>query len=105
VINVLPPPALSSRILASAEAREAQQGCLVEAQELLRRHGIDAAALAPSGDPAKEIVAAARDRHADLIIVGHEQRRFPRPRSVSSALVRHAPCDVLVVHTTPGGTG
>ena len=52
------------------------------------------------GDPADELVCAARELDADVIVVGR-RRPFENARaelgSVSAEVVRHAPCDVLVV--------
>jgi nucleotide-binding universal stress UspA family protein len=52
------------------------------------------------GDPADEIVAAAKGRRADLVVVGAKGvsavGRFFLG-SVSTKLVRHCPCSILVV--------
>jgi Universal stress protein family len=46
-----------------------------------------------------ELIAAARDKEADLLVVGNGKTRLERALhgSVSSSLIRRAPCDVLVV--------
>lgn len=68
-------------------------------ERLLRRHVL-ATYLEPVGEPADEIVGAAEELGADLVVVG---RRGLGPLrrlvlgSVSDAIVRRAPCDVLVV--------
>lgn len=53
-----------------------------------------------SGDPADELVLAARELDADLIVVGRH-RPFESwnasVESVCASVVQHAPCDVLVV--------
>jgi nucleotide-binding universal stress UspA family protein len=52
------------------------------------------------GDPADEIVTAARDEGYDLIVVGHRGLSPIKAfllGSVSSRVVTHAPCSVLVV--------
>jgi nucleotide-binding universal stress UspA family protein len=52
------------------------------------------------GEPAAEIVKAAKDWPADLIVIGsHGCRGVARAvlGSVAEAVVRHAPCPVLVV--------
>ena len=52
------------------------------------------------GDPAEELVRAASELRADLVIVGRRGGGdAPRvePGSVSADVVRRAPCDVLVV--------
>lgn len=53
-----------------------------------------------TGDPAHEIVAAAREWGADLIVVGtHGRRGIGRMflGSVAETVLRHAPCAVLVI--------
>ena len=73
---------------------------LDDARELLIERLITARYQERVGDPADEIVGAARDLDADVIVVG---RRGPRerngagPGSVSADVVRRASCDVLVV--------
>jgi nucleotide-binding universal stress UspA family protein len=55
------------------------------------------------GDPAEVILEAAKDFDAELIVVGSKglagAARFILG-SVASSVSHHAPCDVLVVHTT-----
>lgn len=78
-------------------------------QELLAKAKDRAKALAPSaavdlllweGDPATEIVKAARQCHADLIVMGtHARGHIARAilGSVADAVTRHAGCPVLTV--------
>jgi len=52
------------------------------------------------GDPARAIVDAATEAGADLVVLGtHERGLIERMLglSVSGAVARHAPCDVLIV--------
>jgi len=52
------------------------------------------------GSPAEEIVKAARDTHADLIVIAtHGRGGLSRVLfgSVTERVVRHAPCPVLTV--------
>ena len=67
-------------------------------EQLLRRH-VSATYLQPVGDPADELVDAARELEADLVVLGRRSRSLRRLvlGSVSDAVVRRAPCDVLVV--------
>lgn len=53
----------------------------------------------PSGEPAEQLVEAARELGADLVVVGRRERLSLRGLlgSVSSTVVRRAGCDVLVV--------
>jgi nucleotide-binding universal stress UspA family protein len=73
---------------------------LEEARRLLSELGVEAEALHAFGNPAEEIIAAAEQRGADLIVVGQRGRsaiaRFIEG-SVTDRVVRHASCDVLVV--------
>jgi nucleotide-binding universal stress UspA family protein len=73
---------------------------LEEARELLRAEGVEAETLLATGNPAAEIIAAAEQHGIELIVVGrrgqHALERFLLG-SISERLVRHAPCDVLVV--------
>lgn len=62
----------------------------------------DAHALAfiPHGSPGLEIVKAAKEWQADLIVIGsHGRRGITRALvgSVAEAVMRHAPCPVVVV--------
>lgn len=55
--------------------------------------------MAPAGDPAEELVAAARLLHADLLVIG-KRNGGGGPGSlgsVSRRVVDEAPCDVLLV--------
>ena len=54
-----------------------------------------------AGEPVHELVEAAHERHADLIVVGTREPGFLERLlggSVSEGVARHARCDVLVVH-------
>jgi nucleotide-binding universal stress UspA family protein len=65
-------------------------------EQLLRRHVV-ARYLEADGNPASEIVDAARAFDADLVVVGRRSALRRLVGSVSTAVVRGAPCDVLVV--------
>jgi nucleotide-binding universal stress UspA family protein len=73
---------------------------LAEAREYLEGKGAKAVYVEGHGNPADVIVQEAEDSGADLIVVGTRglnaaQRVFMG--SVSTNVVHHAPCDVLVV--------
>jgi nucleotide-binding universal stress UspA family protein len=56
-----------------------------------------------SGDPASVLLEAAKDFDADLIVVGSKGLTSHAHfilGSVASSVSHHAPCDVLVAHTT-----
>jgi nucleotide-binding universal stress UspA family protein len=111
VIHVVPPydPAYFERVRASWRPdrdTEANQ------QEKLSKHV--AKLVAPTrvryqtelrwGDPAQMILSTAKDRGADLIVIGRNGRtRWDHLLigSVAEKVVHHAACPVLVVH--PGG--
>jgi nucleotide-binding universal stress UspA family protein len=67
-------------------------------QHLQTRH-VSAAYHEPEGEAAEQIVETAQGLGADLVVVGRRDRRPLRSLlgSVSSRVVRRAPCDVLVV--------
>jgi nucleotide-binding universal stress UspA family protein len=81
-------------------------------EELLRQHREQVEALLAdarvpvefagvAGEPVHELVAAAEDRHADLIVVGTREAGFLERLlggSVSEGVARRASCDVLIVH-------
>jgi nucleotide-binding universal stress UspA family protein len=76
----------------------APEGATIDrARELLVRRQLPARYLEPCGHPTREIVAAARAVDADLIVVGRRNVLRRVLGSVSAAVVRSAPCDVLVV--------
>ena len=61
-----------------------------------------------AGDPAEVLLEAAKDFDAELIVVGsrglNSHAHFILG-SVAASVAHHAPCDVLVAHTTAEGTG
>jgi nucleotide-binding universal stress UspA family protein len=74
---------------------------LEEARVILAEAGgVEPEVIAAVGNPAAEIISAAEARGVELIVVGlrgqHKVERFLMG-SVSDRVVRHAPCDVLVV--------
>ena len=55
------------------------------------------------GDPAEAILDAAEEEGADLIVVGNRGMRGAKRfllGSVPNRVAHHAPCSVLIVHTT-----
>jgi nucleotide-binding universal stress UspA family protein len=85
-----------------ADPREEQEHrrLLDDALEELRRRGVHAESAEASGDTADSIVEAARERGADLVVVGSRHRKLVERLlfgSVSAEVVVDAPCDVLVV--------
>jgi nucleotide-binding universal stress UspA family protein len=73
---------------------------LDQAREYLGGRGVDAEVVRSVGQPADAIVALAKERSADLIVVGTRKKGFLErlvEGSVAQNVLRHAPCDVLVV--------
>ena len=67
-----------------------------------RRVGVEAAAILRDGFVSDEILDAARDEKADLIVMGtHGHHGFPRIvlGSVAARVVARAPCPVLTIRT------
>jgi len=79
--------------------RHAEQ--LDEAQALVSARGVEGETVIGVGLPDESIVELAKERDADVIVIGSRQvgvvaRLFGQ--SVSDPVVRNAPCDVYVVH-------
>ena len=79
---------------------EEQRQVLFAARDLLEREGITATGFAPIGDPADEILGAAKAFDAELIVIGARSLgtigRFVLG-SVSTKVMHEADCDVLIV--------
>jgi nucleotide-binding universal stress UspA family protein len=83
---------------ADADARSA---ALTEARQFLEGRGIEGVYVEGHGHPADVIVEEAKENGADLIAVGTRGLNAAKRLvlgSVSTNVVHHAPCDVLVVH-------
>jgi nucleotide-binding universal stress UspA family protein len=80
--------------------REEHERQLEEAKARLAQLGLNVNAVEGYGDPAKVIVAQAKEVDADLIVVGTEHKNLIERLlvgSVSAGVAHRAPCDVLVV--------
>ncbi|MEO6772499.1 MAG: universal stress protein [Kofleriaceae bacterium] len=76
---------------------------LSEKIEELRAQGLDTELETPRGPPGEAVAQIARAHGADLIVVGtHGHTGISRflLGSVATAILRHAPCDVLVTRGT-----
>ena len=74
---------------------------LKHAKSYLEGQGLQAELVPGIGDPAKAIAELAKERDADLIVVGtHEPSLIGRlfGQSVTEAVVHKVHCDVLIVH-------
>ena len=79
---------------------EARTKALAEAREYLEGRGLKGIFIEGHGNPADVIVQEAEESGADLIVVGTRGLNAARRLvmgSVSTNVVHHAPCDVLVV--------
>ena len=91
------------QVSAAMHAEVARQ--LGQRLETARARGVDAELLTLVGPPGEVIAQTAIERQADLIIVGtHGLTGISRflLGSVATAILRHAPCDVLVCRGTTG---
>ncbi|MGH3028338.1 MAG: universal stress protein [Gaiellaceae bacterium] len=96
VTNVVPPDHDEE-----AEAERYGRERLEQARTFLEGRGVTAEVVRSVGQPADAIIALARERDADLIVVGMRKKGFIErlvEGSVAQNVLRRAPCDVIVVH-------
>ena len=89
---------LARNLSAEEFKREHQQ--LLSISSSLRKEGADAQAILLKGDATKLIAEKAADLQADIIILGsHGHGRLHKALvgSVSEAVIRQAPCNVMIV--------
>jgi nucleotide-binding universal stress UspA family protein len=101
VINVVPSQSISARLETVSDAERARQDRLLrDAERVLARRGVKTRAVRAAGDPAREILMAADEIDAGVIVIGRKGGgRLPHIGSpLSDVLVRRASADVLVVH-------
>ena len=94
------PEELKWRITDSAAADE-KAGAARETAAAAGAHKVRCQSV--SGDPATALLDAAADLDADVIVVGSKGMASPVRfilGSVPNTVSHHAPCDVLIVHTT-----
>ena len=98
-------PAIVQAFARNAEDRAAniarREEQATDARRTLFLDGVPSATQVAEGDPAVKIWEVAADGAYDVIILGsrhrHGVQRFTH-RSVSTYVIRHAPCDVIVAH-------
>jgi universal stress protein A len=93
-------PALLETIEVDARRWAEQQ--LARLAAAARKAGVRVKVVLLSGDPADQIIRAARTHRADLIVVGtHGRRGFSKMMigSVAERVVRTAPCPVVTVRS------
>jgi nucleotide-binding universal stress UspA family protein len=85
---------------ADPKDEEEQRKVLFAARDVLDRAGIAATGLAPVGDPADEILKAAKQFEAELIVMGARSLGTMERLvlgSVSTKVIQESACDVLIV--------
>jgi nucleotide-binding universal stress UspA family protein len=99
-VHVMPNVGRAAATTDPDEISERQQG-LKDASEFLKAKGVTPHTVETHGmDVADAIVEEARGAEADLLIVGSSGKNLAERvvlGSVSSKVVHHAPCDVMVV--------
>jgi maltose/moltooligosaccharide transporter len=104
VVLVTASPTLSAGLtresLLDSPSRSERDEILSRGQELIRQLGMEARLVASDGEPAAAIAETAAAEAADLIIVGATGTGYVARAilgSTPAAILRLAPCDVLVV--------
>jgi nucleotide-binding universal stress UspA family protein len=85
--------------LPSPEQEDARQGQLLEAERVLGAHGLASSLVRRSGDPATAILELADEQDVDLVVLGTRGVSTVERwliGSVSSKVLQHAACSVLV---------
>jgi nucleotide-binding universal stress UspA family protein len=101
VVPIILSAGRSAGPLDSTDPPEKHAQELAAARSHLEGAGIQAEYVSAVGDPADTIVELAKERNADLIVVGTRELNVLQRllgQSVSEAVTHHAPCDVLIVH-------
>jgi nucleotide-binding universal stress UspA family protein len=91
---------LVSEPLLDGPTPDEQSVLLQRSRALLQERGIESTLVASGSDPAEALIHVARDHSADLIVVGHTGAGYVTRALLGSTaenVLRHAPCDVLVV--------
>lgn len=91
---------LAREICAEELKREHHE--LLSVSSKLRKAGVDAQAILVKGDAAKLIVEKAEDLDAEIILLGshgHGLLHKALLGSVSESVIRHAPCNIMIVPT------
>lgn len=93
-------PAVIEAMEAEMDERgDAAARLAADAVRQLDRTGWDVSSITPSGNPACEILEAAKTSGADMIVLGGHQSGGPMgglPKNTAAAVIHQAPCAVLV---------
>jgi nucleotide-binding universal stress UspA family protein len=101
VAPVLVPASHGSGAIDPTDTPADHEAQLEDARTRLASRSVETEVRSALGDPAEAIVGVAEEAGADLIVVGTREPNFVQRllgQSVSSAVARHARCDVLIVH-------
>ena len=85
----------------SADPPERHRAQFDHARSRFSELGVEVEGVPTAGDPASAIADLAKERDADLIVVGTREPGFFERilgQSVSEGVSHHAQCDVLIVH-------
>ena len=96
----LAPSGISSEAILDTPPSDERGAMLERSRVLLNEREIQATLVAADDDPAQALAQAARDEDAELIVVGHTGSGYVTRALLGSTaenVLRHAPCDVLVV--------
>lgn len=99
VLSVVEPVGALEVANLGEQTRDHAEKLAANAASVLRERGLNAKALVLSGNPKEAIVEEAKKRKSDLVVVGsHGTKGVARflLGGVARAVVRHAPCSVLV---------
>jgi nucleotide-binding universal stress UspA family protein len=87
----------------ASNPRRETEALLSDAADIAREADVNVNLHARQGDPSDAILDVAEEHNADLVIVGNKgmtgAKRFMLG-SVPNRVSHHAPCSVLIVHTT-----
>jgi nucleotide-binding universal stress UspA family protein len=92
-----------SAMQSASNPRRETEALLSDAADIAREADVNVNLHARQGDPSDAILDVAEEHNADLVIVGNKgmtgAKRFMLG-SVPNRVSHHAPCSVLIVHTT-----
>lgn len=103
VVSVAPTVASAGRSAGAIDPTDdvdVHRAEVAEAQAMLRELGVDAEAVVAVGDPGHAICEVAKEKGADLIVMGSRNLHGIKKvliGSVSAYVSGHAPCDVMIV--------
>jgi nucleotide-binding universal stress UspA family protein len=97
--------ALDGEVMNAPALRRSAEALVQETAQLLRAAGLPATTVVVWGDPRSQIIEAAEEWRADLLVLGSHGKTGPQEfsmGSVSDAVAHHAPCSVEIVRVPKG---